>query len=136
MFTGIRTVSVPVDDLDKALHFYCDVLGMEKRKDVPIHDQEGNRHVEVAPAGSPTALSPYTFYDRPPKTAIGEYARVVLRVDDVRAAYDELTAKGVQFDGKPFEAPGGFYAAMRDPWDNLFVIADDKGELQDTPYPS
>jgi catechol 2,3-dioxygenase-like lactoylglutathione lyase family enzyme len=125
MFIGIRTVSIPVDNLDEALHFYCEVLGMEKRKDVPIHDREGNRHVEVAPPGSPTALSPYTFYDRPPKVRIGEYARVVLKVEDVRATYAELNAKGVRFEGEPFEAAGGVYAAMRDPWDNYFIIADD-----------
>jgi catechol 2,3-dioxygenase-like lactoylglutathione lyase family enzyme len=126
MFTGISIVAVPVDDLDEALRFYCDVLGMEKRKDLPTG--EGTRYVEVAPAGSPTALSPYTYYDRPPaKATIGEYSRVVLRVDDVRATYHELSGKGVRFDGEPFEATGGVFAAIRDPWDNLFVLAGDTG---------
>ena len=31
MIIGINIVAVPVDDIDQALHFYCDVLGMEKR---------------------------------------------------------------------------------------------------------
>lgn len=126
MFTGISVVAVPVDDLDEALGFYCDVLGMEKRKDVPTG--EGARYLEVAPDGSPVALSPYTYYDRPPaKATIGEYSRVVLRVDDVRATYRELSGKGVRFDGEPFEADGAVFATMRDPWQNLFVLASDTG---------
>jgi catechol 2,3-dioxygenase-like lactoylglutathione lyase family enzyme len=125
MFTGISIVAVPVDDLDEALHFYCDILGMEKRKDLPT--AEGTRYLEVAPAGSPTALSPYTYYDRSPEASIGEYSRVVLRVDDVRATYQELSEKGVRFDRAPFEATGGVFALMSDPWDNSFVLAGDTG---------
>lgn len=86
-------------------------------------ESEAGRYIEVAPPGSPVALSPYTYYDRAPaKATIGEYSRLVLRVADVRIAYRELSAKGVRFDGEPFEATGGTYAAMRDPWDNLFVL--------------
>src|SRR5205823_8683437 len=95
MIIGINIVAVPVDDIDEALDFYCDVLRMEKRKDAPT--EEGNRYVEVAPAGSSVSLSPYTYYDRPPKATIGEYSRVVLRVDDVAATYEDLRAKGVRF---------------------------------------
>ncbi len=51
----------------------------------------------------------------------------MLRVDDVRATYHELSGKGVRFDGEPFEATGGVFAAIRDPWDNLFVLAGDTG---------
>jgi catechol 2,3-dioxygenase-like lactoylglutathione lyase family enzyme len=122
MISGISIVAVPVDDLDEALRFFCDVLGMEKRKDLPTAD--GERYVEVAPAGSPTALSPYTYYDRgPARATIGEYSRVVLRVDDVRAAYEELSGNGVRFDSEPLEAEDRLFAAMRDPWKNLYVLA-------------
>jgi catechol 2,3-dioxygenase-like lactoylglutathione lyase family enzyme len=121
MITGINFVSVPVDDIDEALRFYCGVLGMEKRVDAPT--AEGNRFVEVAPPQSPVGLAPYTYYDQEPRATIGEYSRIVLRVDDVRHAYEELTAKGVRFDGEPFESTGGTFAAMRDPWGNFFVLS-------------
>jgi catechol 2,3-dioxygenase-like lactoylglutathione lyase family enzyme len=58
MITGISIVAVPVDDIDEALRFYCDVLGMEKRKDLSRSD--GDCYIEVAPPGSPVALSPCT----------------------------------------------------------------------------
>jgi catechol 2,3-dioxygenase-like lactoylglutathione lyase family enzyme len=100
MITGISIVAVPVDDIDEALRFFCDVLGMEKRKDLTGSDRyEGERYVEVAPPGSAVALSPYTGYDREPgKATIGEYSRLVLRVDDVRRAHRDLTAQGVGFE--------------------------------------
>jgi len=121
---GISIVAVPVDDIDEALNFFCGVLGMEKRKD--LSGSEG-RYIEVAPPGSPVALSPYTGYDQEPgKATIGEYSRVVLRVADVRAAHEELAAQGVRFEREPFDLPGGIYAALRDPWDNLFVLADNR----------
>ena len=124
MITGINFVAIPVDSIDEALRFYCDVLGMEKRKDVPT--AEGNRFIEVAPPQSAVGLAPYTYYDQPPKATIGEYSRIVLRVDDVRRAYDELTARGVRFEGEPFESTGGTFAAMRDPWGNLFVLSENE----------
>jgi catechol 2,3-dioxygenase-like lactoylglutathione lyase family enzyme len=126
MVTGISIVAVPVDDIDEALHFFCDVLGMEKRKDLAgADDYAGERYVEVAPPGSPVALSPYTQYDREPgKATIGEYSRMVLRVADVRRAHRELTAQGVQFQTEPFDLPNGTFAAIRDPWNNVFGLTD------------
>jgi catechol 2,3-dioxygenase-like lactoylglutathione lyase family enzyme len=94
VITGISFVSVPVDDIDEALRFYCDVLGMEKRVDAAT--AEGNRFVEVAPPQSAVGLAPYTYYGQEPRATIGEYSRVVLTVDDVRRSYEELTAKGVR----------------------------------------
>jgi catechol 2,3-dioxygenase-like lactoylglutathione lyase family enzyme len=123
MITGISIVAVPVDDIDEALRFFCDVLGMEKRKD--LSGDDGERYVEVAPPGSPVALSPYTSYDRPPgKATIGEYSRLVLRADDVRAAHRELSAKGVRFAREPFDLPRGTFATLLDPWGNVFGLTD------------
>lgn len=125
MITGISIVSVPVDDTDQAIDFYCRVLGMEKRKDIPMGDD--TRYVEVAPPGSPTALSPYTYYSAgPAKATIGEYSRMVLRVDDTQQAYRDLRAKDVQFDGEPFRAPGGTFVKLLDPWGNLFLLTDNQ----------
>lgn len=122
MITGINLVAVPVDDIEQALHFFCDLLGMEKRTDI----EDGNkRYVEVAPPGSPVALSPYTHYNRGPgKATVGEYSRVVLRVADVRQAHRQLSAQGVHFDAEPFDVPHGTFATIRDPWGNLYGITD------------
>lgn len=47
---------------------------------------------------------------------------MVLRVADVRQAYQELSDKGVEFVGEPFSAPGGEFVKFIDPWDNLFLL--------------
>jgi catechol 2,3-dioxygenase-like lactoylglutathione lyase family enzyme len=126
MITGISIVSVPVDDLDEALRFFCEVLGMEKRKDLTGTDRyKDERYVEVAPPDSPVALSPYTNYQQAPGNAtIGEYSRLVLRVDDVRRAHHELTAQGVVFETEPFDLAHGTFAAIRDPWNNIYGLTD------------
>ena len=54
--TAVRTVGVPVTDQDRALDFYVDGLGLEKRMDSPV-PQVGGRWIEVAPAGSETTLA-------------------------------------------------------------------------------
>src|SRR5260370_61642 len=53
--TGVRTVGVPVADQDRALEFYVETLGLEKRLDVPLG--HGNRWIEVAPAGAATTIA-------------------------------------------------------------------------------
>ena len=51
----IGTVVVPVTDQERAIGFYVDTLGFEKRTDVPFGN--GYRWVEVAPAGVGEAVA-------------------------------------------------------------------------------
>ena len=48
--TDVRTVAVTVTDQDRALSFYVDTLGFEKRLDAPISPTM--RWIEVAPPGA------------------------------------------------------------------------------------
>src|SRR5262249_50738141 len=57
----VRTVGVPVTDQQRALAFYVDTLGFEKRLDVPFGDAK--RWIEVAPAGGTQGRPP----DPPPE---------------------------------------------------------------------
>ena len=55
--SGIRTVGVPVRDQDRALEFYTEILGLDKRLDVSLG--KGGRWIEVGPtAGTSIALVP------------------------------------------------------------------------------
>ena len=66
------------------------------------------------------SLTPVTWFeDMPP----GSLQGLVFAVDDVRAIYEGLLAKGVSFDFSPREMPGGLQAVFRDPDGNGFVIA-------------
>ena len=46
--------SVPVTDQDRALAFYVDTLGFERRLEFPMG--EGARWIELAPAGAATTI--------------------------------------------------------------------------------
>ena len=63
--TQVATVFVPVADQKRALVFYLDKLGFEKRADFSY--AEGSRWIEVAPPGSAIAKnSPLKPSDSPP----------------------------------------------------------------------
>jgi catechol 2,3-dioxygenase-like lactoylglutathione lyase family enzyme len=115
---GVQVVSVPVSDQGRARAFYTDTLGFELRTGDTFG--EGMRWIEVTPKGSATSLTLVTWLeDMPP----GSLQGLVFAVDDVRATYAELLAKGVPFDFPPREMPGGLQAVLRDPDGNGFVIA-------------
>jgi catechol 2,3-dioxygenase-like lactoylglutathione lyase family enzyme len=54
--TGVYTVGIPVTDQDRALEFYVETLGLEKRLDVPM-EQFGGRWIEVAPLSAPITIA-------------------------------------------------------------------------------
>jgi catechol 2,3-dioxygenase-like lactoylglutathione lyase family enzyme len=89
----IGTVIVPVSDQDRALAFYLDKLGFEKRADIPFG--KGDRWVEVGPPGAATTLALM-----PPREgeAIGIPTRVSFSTTDIDADHADLRARGVDVD--------------------------------------
>jgi len=51
----VRTIGVPVTDQDRAISFYVDILGFEKRLDVPIG--QGKRWIVVGPPRGTATLA-------------------------------------------------------------------------------
>jgi catechol 2,3-dioxygenase-like lactoylglutathione lyase family enzyme len=122
--TGTRisqlgTVIVPVSDQDRALEFYTDTLGFEKRADIPFGN--GERWVEVAPRGAATTIALI-----PPREgkSTGIDTNVGFSTEDVDADHAHLRAQGVDADeavmrmGDP--VPPMFF--FRDPDGNGFFI--------------
>lgn len=84
---------VPVSDQDRAISFYTETLGFSLVADVPFGD--GERWVEVAPAGGGAALAlvpPRGDYEP------GRVTGIALESPDPRGAHAELRAKGVDVD--------------------------------------
>jgi lactoylglutathione lyase len=93
--TKVGRVMVPVQDQDAAIAFYTEKLGFEVVADVPFGD--GDRWVEVAPAGGGAALALV-----PPR---GEYQTgrntgIAFETADARTAREELKANGVDVDAE------------------------------------
>ncbi len=94
--TQVGTVFVPVADQDRALQFYVDRLGFEKRGDFPYG--EGSRWVEVAPPGSAMAIALV-----PPSEGewtAGDEARCAFATDDIEADHATLRGRGVDVDAE------------------------------------
>jgi lactoylglutathione lyase len=89
--TGIATVGIPVTDQDRALRFYTEALGMEKRLDVPL-PQFGGRWITVASPGSTTTLALIPAHEGVPA---GVESGIRLASSDAAAAHQHLRELGV-----------------------------------------
>jgi catechol 2,3-dioxygenase-like lactoylglutathione lyase family enzyme len=97
----IANVMVPVSDQDRAIEFYLDKLGFEKRTDVPFGD--GDRWVEVAPSGAETSIA--LVRPREGESA-GIEARVALDCVDIDAVHASLREAGVDIDAEVMRMGG------------------------------
>ena len=123
----INLSSVLVDDQDKALRFYTEVLGFEKKADIPLG--EARWLTVVSPEdrdGTELALEPVEH------PAAGPFKRALVEdgipftsfaVDDVRAEHERLSALGVRFTQEPTEMQGVTTAVLDDTCGNLIQIA-------------
>jgi catechol 2,3-dioxygenase-like lactoylglutathione lyase family enzyme len=111
----VGLVVVPVSDQDRAIEFYVDKLGFEKRTDVAFG--EGYRWVEAAPPGAETTLA---IVPPPPGKPSGNVETgIALHSDDVDATHAELKALGVDVDPE--------VSRMGDPVPPLFWFRDPDG---------
>lgn len=112
--TQVGTVIVPVADQDRALEFYLDKLGFEKRTDIPYGD--GQRWLEVAPAGAATSVAIV-----PPREgdAAGIDTHTAFTTEDIDADHADLLARGVDVDEEVMR--------MGDPVPPMFFFRDQDG---------
>jgi catechol 2,3-dioxygenase-like lactoylglutathione lyase family enzyme len=112
--TQLGTVMVPVTDQDRALEFYLDKLGFEKRVDTPYG--EGERWVEVAPPGAATTIAIVPPREGEPT---GIETRVGFTTGDIDADHADLRARGVEADETVMR--------MGDPVPPMFFFRDQDG---------
>ncbi len=97
----VSTVMVPVEDQDRAIEFYLDKLGFEKRTDVPFGD--GNRWVEVAPAGAATTIA---LVQPREGESTGIETRVAFATGDIDADHASLREREVDVDAEVMRMGG------------------------------
>ena len=130
----IATTQVWVHDQDVALEFYTKKLGMEVREDVTLPEMAGFRWLTVAPVGQqdvtivlmaipgPPVMDDRTAEDVRALMAKGFAGAVFLITDDCQKAYEELSARGVEFTDTPEQRPYGIDCGFRDPSGNTFRL--------------
>lgn len=116
--TGVRTVSIPVENQDAALRFYTDTLGFRKLRDTPTPN--GGRWLELAPGDEDTVV---TLEPAAPDQSRGAIS-IRFTTDDAEAAHASLHAAGVDTDDilRWPGVPAMF--AFRDPDGNTFSITE------------
>ncbi|MDH6144844.1 MULTISPECIES: VOC family protein [Kitasatospora] len=120
---------IAVDDHEKALAFYRDVLGLEVRSDIGF---EGMRWVTVASPDQPDVeivLEPpvadphATEADRQAAAELmakGQLRGVIFRTDDCDALFEKIRASGAEVLQEPMDQPYGVRDfAFRDPSGNM-----------------
>jgi catechol 2,3-dioxygenase-like lactoylglutathione lyase family enzyme len=112
--TELGLVIVPVTDQDRALEFYVEKLGFEKRADTPYGRDE--RWVEVAPAGATTRLALIPPREGEP---VGIDTRIALATADVDGDHAALRARGVDVDAEIMR--------MGEPIPPMFFLRDQDG---------
>lgn len=126
----INVTSVFVDDQQKALRFYTEVLGFQKKNNVPIGEfawltvvspeQPDGVELLLEPDNHP-AVQPFRealIEDGIPVTSFA--------VDDVRAEYERLSAKRVRFLQPPVDHGTVVTAVFDDTCGNLIQICEEK----------
>lgn len=126
----IHLSSVYVDDQDKALRFYTDVLGFRKKTDIPLGDARWLTVVSPdEPSGTELVLEPDGHPAvRPFKEALVNdgIPLTSFAVEDVHDEFQRLRAHGVRFTQEPVDMGPVTTAVFDDTCGNLLQIAHQK----------
>lgn len=124
MIKNLHSTPVYVNDQEAALAFYTGTLGFRVVDDNPMGE---SRWLVVAPQGGETGISlqlPGGMGQGDNPGTVGGHTGISLVTEDVQKLYDDLTARGVKFEGEPESMPwGGKGAHFSDPDGNMFFVA-------------
>lgn len=116
MLNAIDAIRIFSDDFQTTKDFFVDALGFVigfEGEGVVVYDLPGTKLIlEEVDLSEPEAAG-----------MVGRFTGVSFAVEDIKATYKALKAKGVDFEGKPeMEEWGGALAHFRDPANNVFTL--------------
>jgi predicted enzyme related to lactoylglutathione lyase len=126
----IASTQLWVHDQEQALAFYTEKLGWEVRADITLPELGDFRWLAVGPPGQESidvvlmAIPGAPVMDAGTAEQVrdlmgkGFAGTIFLNTDDIRADYEQLKARGVEFSETPEERPYGIDSAFRDPSGN------------------
>ncbi|MEU5864399.1 MULTISPECIES: VOC family protein [unclassified Nonomuraea] len=117
MLTTIMYTTVYVTDQDRALEFYTEGLGLEKRIDAPA---PGGRFLTVGVPGSPVQILLWPHADSAGQPGgadrNGSPGPLILESDDLRKDFEIMRRRGVTFEEpEPVDYPFGVRVEAVDP---------------------
>lgn len=124
----IRLTTVHVDDQDKALRFYTEVLGFAKKDDF---SNSGFRWLTVTSAGDPNAVELQLALNNDPAAKAYQEARfkqsepaIMFYTDDVKRDYERIQAAGGEFTMPPTDVTMSTITMLKDTCGNLIQITE------------
>src|SRR5438094_1784083 len=122
----IKVTSLYVDDQEKALRFYTEVLGFTKKNDfsngpyrwltVASPEDPGGTELQLALNDNPAAKTYQQALFQQGQPA------AMFFTDDVKADYERIKARGAEFTMPPTQVPGSTIAKLNDTCGNLIQI--------------
>jgi lactoylglutathione lyase len=122
LISGIRQVSIMVDDQDRARRFWSEAVGFEVTTDTAYRDERwlevtppdgGPRLVlELRPAGTPKPDVPDGMPHSP----------VFFTCEDIETTYEEMTERGVRFTTPPKKMEFGWWAVFEDEDETRYAL--------------
>lgn len=114
--TSFEILSVPVSDQEASKRFYCDVLGFDLVREMPMGP--ATKWIQLSPKGCSTTIALVTWFDsmRP-----GGLQGVMLNSDDIEGDHRNLSGRGLGISDIKHE-PWGKYATFSDPDGNGWII--------------
>src|SRR5262245_35913057 len=122
----IKVTSIYVDDQNKALRFYADVLGFAKKADfsngpyrwltVAFPEDRDGIELQLALNDNPAAKAYQQAMFQQGQPAI------MFFTDDVKGDYERIKARGAEFTMPPTDVPGSTIARLNDTCGNLIQL--------------
>jgi predicted enzyme related to lactoylglutathione lyase len=122
----IKVTSLYVDDQDKALRFYTEVLGFAKKTDF---SNGPYRWLTVAPDEEKDGVELQLALNSDPAAKTYQQAifqqgqpAMMFFTDDLKGDYERIKARGAEFTMPPTEVPGSTIAKLNDTCGNLIQL--------------
>jgi predicted enzyme related to lactoylglutathione lyase len=122
----IKVTSIFVDDQDKALRFYTEVLGFAKKNDF---SQGPYRWLTVAPSADPNEVELQLALNNNPAAKTYQQAifqqsqpAIMFFTDDIKADYVRVKGKGAEFTMPPTDVTGSTIAMLKDTCGNIVQL--------------
>jgi len=122
----IKVTSVYVDNQDKALRFYTEVLGFVKKTDF---SQGPYRWLTVAPAEDPDGTELQLALNNNPAAKAYQEAlfqqnqpAIMFFTDDLSGDYEKIKTRGAEFTMPPTDVTASTIAILKDTCGNLIQL--------------
>ena len=120
MLKRVNFVTIPVKDQSRALAFYTEKVGLRVFTDQTMGPM---RWIELKVPGAETMVVLFHTPNHKPGDGPDAQPAIAFIADDVKATYDALRAKGVEFTQPPKKEHWGEHAMFKDSEGNLILFA-------------